>query len=410
MMWSEFPVSSAETCATRAAIGLISLLAITACSDPSPGVAVQAGVGSWKATPAGRVAASTVLDGAAWNGSDLFVWGNQGTEAARYSAGSSQWHSVNDEGAPVQRIQGIPLPLQGSSVAWLDAERALIWGGRGCTSRFATCNEGAVYDVQRNAWTSMPAKNPPRSRMLHSTLWTGDKMVVWGGFSIDDQNTFTYLADGGVYDPKTEEWKWISSTGAPAARSDHTAVWTGQKMLVWGGKVSSSTSETFFDDGGTYDLATDSWRPISRVGAPSPRWQHSAVWTGKEMIVWGGSRYESLDPPKFAACGDGAAYDPETDRWRPLAVASAPSPRLSHSAVWTGSTMIVWGGLEASGTRRDGAIYDPARDSWQPMQSAGAPTGRGNHWAFWTGSSMFVWGGGSNEGDLLYNDGAVFTP
>lgn len=51
--------------------------------------------------------------------------------------------------------------LQGSSVTWLDAERALIRGERRYLSRSAACSEGAVYDVQRSAWTSMSPKNPP---------------------------------------------------------------------------------------------------------------------------------------------------------------------------------------------------------------------------------------------------------
>lgn len=30
------------------------------------------------------------------------------------------------------------------------------------------------------------------------------------------------------------------------------------------------------------------WESITTKGAPSARYGHTAVWTGKEMIVWGG--------------------------------------------------------------------------------------------------------------------------
>jgi hypothetical protein len=41
--------------------------------------------------------------------------------------------------------------------------------------------------------------------------------------------------------------------------------------------------------------------------------------------------------------GDGARYDPKTDTWSSLSITDAPTPRAEHSAVWTGSEMIVWG-------------------------------------------------------------------
>ena len=36
-------------------------------------------------------------------------------------------------------------------------------------------------------------------------------------------------------------------------------------------------------------LAQDSWTPTSTYGAPVARNRHTAVWTGTRMIVWGGN-------------------------------------------------------------------------------------------------------------------------
>ena len=36
-------------------------------------------------------------------------------------------------------------------------------------------------------------------------------------------------------DALTDTWTATSTTNAPAARYDHTAVWTGSEMIVWGG-------------------------------------------------------------------------------------------------------------------------------------------------------------------------------
>ena len=56
-------------------------------------------------------------------------------------------------------------------------------------------------------------------------------MIVWGGA---DPN---FLNTGGRYTPGTDSWLATSTTNAPAARESHTAVWTGSEMIVWGGVV-----------------------------------------------------------------------------------------------------------------------------------------------------------------------------
>ena len=66
-------------------------------------------------------------------------------------------------------------------------------------------------------------------------------------------------------------------------RSVHTAVWTGSEMIVWGGEFSG-----YSNTGGRYNPSTDSWTATSLTNAPSARDGHTAVWTGSEMIVWGG--------------------------------------------------------------------------------------------------------------------------
>lgn len=71
----------------------------------------------------------------------------------------------------------------------------------------------------------------------------------------------------------------------PAERNRHTAVWTGTEMIVWGGEGSGYV---YLNTGGRYDPTTDSWTPTSTTNAPAGRYRHTAVWTGTEMIVWGG--------------------------------------------------------------------------------------------------------------------------
>jgi len=197
-----------------------------------------------------------------------------------------------------------------------------------------------------------------------------------------------------------EAWFPTSLTGAPSGRSGHTAVWTGTEMIVWGG--STLIIGGFTNTGARYDPTTDTWRPISTTNAPSARSNHTAIWTGTEMIIWGG-----IGP--LGPLNTGARYDPTTDTWRPISTTNAPSARSNHTAIWTGTEMIIWGGSDARGPLNTGARYNPATDTWTPISTANAPSARSNHTAVWTGSEMIIWGG-AGSGGTRTNTGGRYDP
>ena len=57
-------------------------------------------------------------------------------------------------------------------------------------------------------------------------------MVVWGG----DGGDFQFLNTGGKYNPSTGTWAATAATGAAPGRDTHSAIWTGSEMIVWGGR------------------------------------------------------------------------------------------------------------------------------------------------------------------------------
>src|SRR5437667_5443738 len=171
-----------------------------------------------------------------------------------------------------------------------------------------------------------------------------------------------------------DTWTATSTTGAPAARERHTAVWTGSEMIVWGGVGSS-----LFNTGGRYNPVTDSWTATSTTSAPAGRSDHTAVWTGSEMIVWGGFNGSS-------DFNTGGRYNPGTDSWTATSTISAPAARRLHTAVWTGSEMIVWGGASSGSVLNTGGRYNPGTDSWTATSTTSAPAARQRHTAGWTGT------------------------
>lgn len=87
---------------------------------------------------------------------------------------------------------------------------------------------------------------------------------------------------GGTCEDDT--WREVFDENVPSGRAHATSIWTGTEMIVWGGAGYYSTS----DIGGRYDPATDTWSEVSAgPGAASARGGHSMIWTGTEVILWG---------------------------------------------------------------------------------------------------------------------------
>jgi N-acetylneuraminic acid mutarotase len=318
----------------------------------------------------------------------------------------------------------IPTPRDVHTAIWTGSEM-IIWGG-GFGDPLTPTNTGSRHNPSTDAWTTMSTVNAPSPRGGHNAVWTGSEMIVWGG---------GWLNTGGRYNPVTDSWTPISTTNAPSARSGHSGVWTGSEMIVWDGF--DGVEE--FNSGGLYNPVTNSWRATSTINAPSPRLWHSTVWTGSEMIVWGGYVYNDINQ----TLNTGGKYNPSTDSWTAVSTTNAPSPRQNHTAVWTGNQMVVWGGLNLpdpanshlnTGARYDpatswtgkemivwggevdddtllntGGRYDPSVDAWTRTSVTTAPSIRGDPAAVWTGKEMIVWGGFDNTVGWL-NTGGKYDP
>src|SRR5947208_2314986 len=146
-----------------------------------------------------------------------------------------------------------------------------------------------------------------------------------------------------------------------------SAVWTGSEMIVWGGAAPSPSLT-----GGRYNPSTDSWTATSTATAPPARVFHTAVWTGIEMVVWGGCANDNCSQLSVF----GGRYNPQTDSWIFTSNTNAPSPRYDHTAVWSGSEMIVWGGFDGSNRVNTGGRYNTGTDSWTATSTTNAPSAR----------------------------------
>ena len=250
----------------------------------------------------------------------------------------------------------LPAPPEvrsGAATAWTGSQ-LLVWGGHEYTgySDDSSQDDGFVYDARSRMWSPLP-DSPLEGRSDPAFVWTGDELLIWGGRSEGGGSNATSFADGAAYDPSSRTWR--SLPDAPIDARASFSVWTGSEFVVWG-----STERTARRlDGAAYNPTTDRWRPIAE--APLNITDGSAMWSGDEMLVVGAA----LDGNNHAETRTtiGEAYDPETDAWRELP-ASDLSPQ-AMTAVWLNGELVAWDYDLAS------QAYDPGVDRWRPL--AGVP-------------------------------------
>ncbi len=332
---------------------------------------------AWVTSTADGGASPRFGHSAIWDERRLIVWGgrpavgsvypNYLNTGASYDAETDRWEAVSTIDAPS--------PRWGHTAVWTGTEM-LIWGGNAAAGLL---NTGGHFQPDPQRWRPISVTDAPSARIDHIAVWTGAQMFIWGG-----QNASGLLSDGGFYAPNFDRWSGVTTADAPAARIGATAVWANNRVLIWGGEgeggVMNSGSQLRFDSSAPY------WFAMSSDNAPSARRGHSAIWTGDRMIVWGGQR----DGLPLA---NGAVYDPAADSWVTVSSVGAPAARFNHAAVWTGQEMLILGGSNGAGELAAGAAYNPLTAVWRPLSSSGNPLPRTEATAAWTGTEVLIFGG-----------------
>jgi N-acetylneuraminic acid mutarotase len=358
------------------------------------GATYNAATDNWVALSASNPPAARFSHSAVWTGSEMIVWGgiaypqSDVNSGSRYNQATNTWTPTSLTNAPQ------PADTNTGTTIWTGSEMIVFGGGYG-----ETFDTGARYDPSADTWTRVRTTNTPDGRYRHTAVWTGSEMVVWGG----DLNSTYETNTGAQYDPALDAWTPTTTVNAPQGREAHTAVWTGKEMIVWGGWYSDGESIFVLNTGGRYNPASDTWIPTTLTNAPNPARWHTAVWTGSEMIVWGG---EAVGVNGLGPANTGGRYNPKTDSWVATGTTNAPAARIDHTAVWTGSEMIVWGGGPYTATNTGGR-YNPLTDGWTATSTTGT-SARSAHSAIWTGNEMIVWGG--YNGSIDVNTGARYNP
>lgn len=266
---------------------------------------------------------------AVWTGKEMLVFGAFHSVAYRPATGS--WREL-------------PRSVPGGIVVWSGRE-AIGWGGGCCGDAQAN---GIAYDPAAGRYRNLP-RSPlaPEQRPLGA--WTGRELVLFvSGINPADGRPWpARLARAAAYDPQASTWRRIPPL---PVRFGGTAVWDGREVLVAGAGPQARSALAF-------DPVTSRWRKLASL--PAPRLGATALWTGSRLVLWGGQNLAASVP---GGLRDGLLYDPSRDRWS--TIPKAPLRASGSAVAWTGRSLLVWGG-EIGGTKpsfpRAGAAFTPVR-------------------------------------------------
>jgi N-acetylneuraminic acid mutarotase len=222
----------------------------------------------------------------------------------------------------------------------------------------------------------------------------------------------------------------------------------GTKIFLWSGSARK---------GFIYNYSANTWDSISVAQSPSARYFHQAVWTGNEIIIFGGSS-EANPVSSTNYLNTGARYSPILNLWAALPSIATPfSGRKKFAMVATPNGVLIWGGCQgypisrykccsfnpvtfeciigfgysydSSITFNDGIFYNNATNNWTLVSPTNAPSARHHPAAIFDGTNVVIAGGAYYRGppvatccgivpfctpvsykDTLYNNGAKYDP
>lgn len=207
------------------------------------------------------------------------------------------------------------------------------------------------WDAAGDEWSSLtPAGNGPAARAQHTAVFTGKEGIIFGGYcdNVAEVNDL-YAID--LLQPEREfTWSNPSVRGnPPEARYGHSATMVNDHMVI----VAGQTSTSQLCDVWVLHAPTYAWSEVAAGGAHFiPRMLHSATAIGDNVYILGGFNRRSRCLCEVFALG--LSEDKEKGTWRQVPVENAEEvfgTRSQHGAVAVGNTILIHGGYNGAGRR-----------------------------------------------------------
>ena len=256
------------------------------------GAALDPSAGTWRMLPSPPLRGPDV-SGAVWADTRLIVFTREGT--AGYDPDTDEWTVLGE---------GPPYPPRSPGMTVWTGELVATWAPLGIY----------VFDPVGGTWATLPE------------LGFGGPSRTGGALRVVDGRLYAIGSSFGLLEVAEwtgSEWRLLpeppgvsDSTMEPGPSAVQSGVADG-RLIVWGDRAAAA-----------YDPGADSWTPIAAPPIPQTGW-----WASGPLTV-GGSLLVPSGPDSFR-------YVAATDQWVPV-----PLPGLGNETqmVWTGEEVLSWGG------------------------------------------------------------------
>ena len=302
---------------------------------------LEPSAGGWTLIPAGSGAPAprqlaTALD----LGGSVLVFGGGGVastvdfaDGAVFDLASKSWSKIPD--APKARRAPV-IAKRGTKV--------LVWGGWDGAGKPVT--DTHVFDLAAKNWSVITAE--PSARTDFAWAASTDHLYVYGGRVAGTNKTdeaHRALIDTGA---------WLVTAKGPSSRYSSFGAWDGARFWVWGGRDDNNPKA----DGSAFD---GTWSALGATNAPSARAapHRQAGWTGKvadKVVLAAGGM-----TPTGTYLHNGGVYDGSgsTPKWSGVPDWPSGEDHAWGVGVWTGQELVLWGG-------RTGAALTPKGERFKP--------------------------------------------
>lgn len=230
------------------------------------------------------------------------------------------------------------------------------------------------FHLREGAWRALPFDDAiyrANGQQGSAIASSGAHVIVFSGGRFEPSHGEVLAPGGALFDASKDRWRPLPLAGAPAPRQDAIALWTGRDFLIYAGRGATHAGASApLRDGGRYDPTTDSWRPITP--GPELTGPLAGILARDAALIWNGERV--------------AVYDIAEDRWREVAM-PARVPVQDR---------IAGHGRLALLTDTAAFIFDPVGLRWSESQLPAALRGRHDRVQVMSASHLIVWGGRRN--------------
>jgi hypothetical protein len=241
-------------------------------------------------------------------------------------------------------------------------------------------------------WTEVNTTGTrPSPRYSHSAVQWRDAMVVFGG-----ERSAHSFGDVWLLNFTTSAWEYVAPLGeaSPPARFDHTAVLSGDRMVVYGGR----SGKKILSDVWAFDLAARTWALVEAESPMGERFGHAAALRAgsDEMYVFGGYAPDTGFTNDFWKC---ALDSGECVDLKAACSSSPPQSRYAHTAhadenfmyVYGGSNLETAGGFDSLHRINIGPLTGTC--NWERVMIEGAEPARYEHAMAISGKRLLIQGG-----------------